>query len=97
MRQAGVAGIMMRYSKIALLIFGAGLVVGFFVSALEVAALERPTALLIVGGIVLFPIGAAADLWRAITRSRPAKPKRRGKKAPARRAAQPRRRTQKHR
>jgi xanthosine utilization system XapX-like protein len=97
MRQAGVAEIMMRYSKIALLIFGAGLVVGFFVSALEVTALERPTALLIVGGIVLFPIAAAADLWRAIARTRPAKPKRRAKKGPARQTATPRRRTRKHR
>ena len=74
----------MRYSKMALLAFGLGLLLGLVVIAAEIKALERLASGLMALGIAAIPFGIIADWWRA-ARARLRKPRRRAK-APVRRS-----------
>jgi hypothetical protein len=86
----------LRYTKIALLIFGAGMIAGLVVVAGEYAAWQRPAARLMALGLILIPLGLFADghgmtvIGWLIARLRRRKPAKR----PARRAspARPRKR-----
>jgi hypothetical protein len=60
---AGMALPGLRYSKIALLTFGAGLVLGLAVVAAKLPSLARVASLAMAAGIVALPFTAAAD-WR---------------------------------
>ena len=85
----------MRYTKTALLMFGAGLVLALVVIAAELDRLERVASAVMALGIAAIPIGMAVD-WRLATRAARRPPRRRGKprtsRAPgtARRRAGPR-------
>jgi hypothetical protein len=57
----------MRYTKIALLLFGFGLILGLVVVAAEIRALERVASGAMALGIAAIPIGVLADLRRAMT------------------------------
>ena len=74
----------MRYTKTALLMFGAGLVLALVVIAAELDGLERVASALMAIGIAAVPVGMAVD-WRLATRAAARPPRRRGK-PPARRA-----------
>jgi hypothetical protein len=75
----------MRYTKTALLMFGAGLVLALVVIAAELEGFERVASAVMALGIAGIPIGMAID-WRLATRAaarpprRPAKP--RSRRAP---------------
>ena len=56
----------MRYTKIALLAFGFGLLVGLAVVGAEIKSLARVASGLMALGIAAIPIGMAADWRRAI-------------------------------
>jgi hypothetical protein len=58
----------MRYTKTALLIFGAGLILGLLVIAIEVKWLGRAASGLMALGIAAIPIGLVAD-WRRATKA----------------------------
>ena len=58
----------MRYTKIALLTFGAGLVLALVLVATETQGLERVASAAMALGIVALPIGMAVD-WRRATRA----------------------------
>jgi hypothetical protein len=75
----------MRYTKRALLTFGAGLVLGLIVVVLGWDPIGRVAAGLMALGIVAIPIALIVD-WRAGTRPAPP-PARRRAKVPPRRAA----------
>jgi len=84
----------MRYTKTALLMFGAGLVLALVVVAAELDRLERVASAAMALGIAAIPIGMAID-WRLATRaarppSRRGKPRARRAPATARRRAAPR-------
>jgi hypothetical protein len=85
----------MRYTKTALLMFGAGLVLALVVIAAELDRLERVASAVMALGIAGIPIGMAID-WRLATRAaarpprRPAKPRTRRAAPAARRRATPR-------
>ena len=72
----------MRYTKTALLTFGAGLVLALVVVATETEGLARVASAAMALGIAAIPIGMAVD-WRLATRvsrrpsGRPGKPRRR--------------------
>ena len=68
----------MRYTKTALLMFGAGLVLALAVIAAELDGLERVASAVMALGIAAVPVGMAVD-WRLATRAARAPPKRRGK------------------
>ncbi len=68
----------MRYTKMALLAFGLGLLLGLVVIAAEIKALERFASGLMALGIAAIPFGIAAD-WRRAVSARLRKPKRRAK------------------
>ena len=55
----------MRYTKIAFLTFGLGLVLGLVVIAAEIKSLERVASGSMALGIAAIPIGIIADVWRA--------------------------------
>jgi hypothetical protein len=74
----------MRSSKLALLIFGAGLVLGLAVVVAEIDALARVASLLMALGIIAIPLGAIID-WRRAARA--AGPARKRRKRAKRRAA----------
>jgi hypothetical protein len=74
----------MRYTKMALLAFGLGLLLGLVVIAAEIKALQRFASGLMALGIAAIPLGIIADLRRA-ARARLRKPRRRAK-APVRRS-----------
>jgi hypothetical protein len=78
----------MRYTKIALLTFGAGLLLGLVVVVVEIGPLQRVASGLMALGLVAIPVGMAVD-WRLATR--PARPpaKRRRKTPTPRTAAGP--------
>jgi hypothetical protein len=57
----------MRYTKLALLIFGFGLVLGLVVVVAELKALERVASGTMALGIVAIPISILADLRRGLT------------------------------
>ncbi len=74
----------MRYTKLALLAFGVGLLLGLVVIVAEIKALERFASGLMALGIAAIPFGVVADWWRA-ARAWLRKPKRLAK-APVGRA-----------
>lgn len=88
----------MRYSKLALLTFGAGLVLGLLVVVAEIDALDRVASGLMTLGVVAIPVGLVFDWRSAAKRTRP-RPRKRAKPTPprrkpparARRASPPRR------
>jgi hypothetical protein len=75
----------MRYTKAALLTFGAGLVLALVVVATEVQGLARVASAVMALGIAALPIGMAVD-WRLATRA-PRRPPRRRTKPRTRRPA----------
>ena len=85
----------MRYTKTALLTFGAGLVLALVVVATETEGLARVASAAMALGIAANPIGMAVD-WRLATRvprrpsGRPGKSRRRRTAPAARRRARPR-------
>ena len=68
----------MRYTKTALLMFGAGLVLALAVIAAELDRFERVASAVMALGIAAIPIGMAID-WRLATRAARRPAKRRGK------------------
>jgi hypothetical protein len=74
----------MRYTKMALLAFGLGLLLGLVVIASEIKELQRLASGLMALGIVAIPFAIIADWWRAAG-ARLHHPRRRAK-APAGRA-----------
>jgi predicted lipid-binding transport protein (Tim44 family) len=75
----------MRWTKLALLVFGAGLLLGLAVVVAELDALARVASLLMALGIVAVPVGAIIDWRRA---ARPAQPAR-GRGQPTKARASP--------
>ena len=75
----------MRYTKIALLIFGVGLVLGLIVVVAEIDRLGRSASGLMALGLAGIPIGMIVD-WRLATKA-VAKPVRRRARTPVRRRA----------
>ena len=86
----------MRYTKAALLTFGAGLVLALVLVATETQWPERVASAAMALGIAAIPIGMAID-WRRATRApkravrRRGKPRSRRTATVARRRARPRR------
>jgi hypothetical protein len=80
----------MRYTKIALLTFGAGLALGLLVVVVEIDWLGRVASSLMALGLAAVPFGMIVD-WRLAARP-PRKPAKKRSKTPARRssAGQPR-------
>jgi xanthosine utilization system XapX-like protein len=90
----------MRYTKIALLTFGAGLILGLVVVVVEIHPLDRVASGLMALGLVGLPLGMMVD-WRLATKAArpPAKkraktPTRRSAAAQTRPASRPRKRAQ---
>jgi hypothetical protein len=81
----------MRYTKAALLTFGAGLVLALVVVAIEVPGLERVASAAMALGIAAVPVGMAVD-WRLATRGARHPSRRRGKPRTRRTAPAARRR-----
>ena len=81
----------MHYTKIALLMFGAGLVLALVVIAAELDGLERVASAAMALGIAAIPIGMAID-WRRATRAPKRAVRRRGKTRSRRTAPAARRR-----
>jgi hypothetical protein len=83
----------MRYTKIALLSFGAGCVLGLVVDVSETLRLARVASGLMALGLLALPLCIAADLWLIVNTAPRAATKR--AKPPARRSATtpPRRRS----
>jgi hypothetical protein len=86
----------MRYTKIALLSFGLGLVLGLIVVVAEIEPLARVASGLMALGLCAIPVGMAVD-WRLATRTaretlrkRAKIQARRAATAPSRRAPRPR-------
>lgn len=85
----------MRYSKSALLVFGAGMALGLVVVAARLPGLARIASLGMAAGLVLLPFALFAD-WRrtfasAVTRRKKPAPRKR-RAAPTRRRAPQKRR-----
>lgn len=91
MRRERVAKEAMRYTKTALLLFGAALTLGLVVKSAEISGWERAAAAAIAAAILLVPAAVAADLWRRLRRVRPAASKKRSRKTPGRRTPPSRR------
>jgi hypothetical protein len=70
----------MRYSKLALLTFGAGMIFGLVVVAVELPGLARVASLAMAAGIVLLPLALFADWRRYLMRFGRGAAKQRGKK-----------------
>ncbi|HEX3863631.1 MAG TPA: hypothetical protein VHY35_18260 [Stellaceae bacterium] len=84
----------MRYTKLALLVFGLGLISGFIAVVGEIPRLELPSSAVMALGLVLIPVGLFADghgfvmlRWIADRLSRHKRPKPRAR---ARSPAKPR-------
>jgi hypothetical protein len=73
----------MRCTKLALLVFGAGLLLGLVVVVAEIQVLARSASLLMVLGIIALPIAALID-WRRAAKPSPGA---RDRKTTKRRAA----------
>ena len=82
----------MYYTKIALLTFGAGLVLGLAVVVIEIDWLSRVASGLMALGLMTIPIGMLVD-WRLATKTARRPPKARGATRARPKAAQPRRST----
>ena len=83
----------MRYTKIALLAFGIGLLLGLVVLGAEIKSLEHVASGLMALGIAAIPFGMVADWRRAIKAARGMP--RRGVKTVARRVSRAARRPRK--
>ena len=86
----------MRYTKVALLIFGFGLALGFVIVVGEFARLERVASAVMALGLVLLPVALFADgrgmvilAWIAARFSRGKRKKARPKSRPAARRRKP--------
>ncbi len=79
----------MRYTKIALLVFGFGLVLGLVVIAVEIRWLGRAASSLMAFGIAAIPVGMIMDLRRMAQAAKPA-PRRRARAAAGRTASRTR-------
>jgi len=81
----------MRYTRIALLTFGAGLVLGLLVVVIEVNWLGRVASSLMALGLAAVPPGMIVD-WRLATKSQRTRETTRGRRAvrPSRRDPRPR-------
>ena len=80
----------MRYSGWALLLFGAGLMLGLVVVSADLAGLARIASVWMFAGIALLPLGLATDWWSHRPWRRPARKPPRGPKRPrAKWSAQP--------
>jgi xanthosine utilization system XapX-like protein len=80
-----------RYTKKALLVFGAGLLLGLLVVSLQLTPLGRVASGLMALGLLAIPVGFVLDWRKATIAHRPAPAKRRrrsrrGAAAPRRRA-----------
>jgi hypothetical protein len=85
----------MRCAKFALLVFGAGLLIGLTVVVAQIDALARVASLSMALGIIALPIGAIVDWRRARRRARAARGHRKpakGRAAPRARGRRPRKR-----
>ena len=80
----------MYYTKIALLTFGAGLVLGLAVVVIEIDWLSRVASGLMALGLMAIPIGMIVD-WRLATKTARRPPKARGATRARPKAAEPRR------
>ena len=83
----------MRYTKIALLAFGFGLLLGLVVLGVEIKSLARVASGLMAVSIAAIPVGMVAD-WRRATKTARGTPRRRVKNA-ARRVSRTARRPRK--
>jgi hypothetical protein len=82
----------MRHTKIALLLFGCGLVLGLVAVAVEIKWLQRPASGLMALAIGALPIGMIADWRRAVkAAARGAKSAQRRAAPRARKSARPKR------
>jgi hypothetical protein len=84
----------MRYTKAALLTFGAGLVLGLIVIAAELDRMQRVASAAMALGVAAIPIGMAID-WRLATRTPRPTSRRRGKAGTRRNVTPARRRPRK--
>jgi hypothetical protein len=86
----------MRCSKLALLLFGAGILLGLAVVVAKIEPLARIASLSMALGIVALPIGAVIDWLRKVKSWRPGRGRRKPTKlratAVARRGPRPRKR-----
>ncbi len=80
----------MRYTKIALLTFGAGLVLGLVVVVIEIDWLDRVASGLMALGLMAVPLGMIVD-WRLATKPARKPPKSRGRTRERRTVPPPRR------
>jgi hypothetical protein len=80
----------MRYTKLALLTFGAGLLVGLVVVVAEIDWLDRVPGVLMALGVAALPVGMAVD-WRLATKAQRRPTKTRSRTPAKRAAAAPRR------
>jgi hypothetical protein len=80
----------MYYTKIALLTFGAGLVLGLAVFVIEIDWLSHAASGLMALGLMAIPIGMIVD-WRLATKTARRPPKAREATRARPKAAQPRR------
>jgi len=88
----------MRYTKTALLIFGAGILLGLAVVAAELAGIERVASGVMALGLVLLPVGLVADgraaallRFRRRAKARRGARRQRRRRSPARSARRARR------
>jgi len=72
----------LRYSKLALLLFGAGMLLGLIVVAGEIGWLGRTASAAMAFGIVALPVGLVVDLRRH-TPAPPCRGKPRKRRSPA--------------
>jgi hypothetical protein len=79
----------MRYTKFALLTFGAGLLLGLVVVVIEIDWLDRVASGLMALGLVAIPVGMIVD-WRLATKAARQPPTARKATKPRRPAAKPR-------
>jgi hypothetical protein len=84
----------MRYTKLALLTFGVGLVLALVAVAIDIVQMQRMASIAMALGIAGIPIGMAVD-WRLATRAPRPTSRRRGKAATRRNVTQARRRPRK--
>jgi len=84
----------MRYTKLALLTFGAGLTLALIAVAVDIVQMQRMASTVMALGIAGIPIGMAVD-WRLATRAARPTPRRRGKAGTRRNVTPPRRRPRK--
>jgi hypothetical protein len=79
----------MHYTKIALLTFGAGLVLGLVIVVIEIDWLDRVASGLMALGLLAIPFGMIVD-WRLATKSARQPPQRRSRTGARPKAARPR-------